>query len=77
MRNVSLLGAWLRMSGKEILQKLKEIPNFDMTVIALTANVLIEMKEEYLSMGFDDYLSKPVEKWELEWVINKYLNKKC
>ena len=35
-----------------------------------------EMKEKYLECGFDDYLSKPIEKVELYRVVYKYLNKK-
>ena len=33
------------------------------------------MKEKYLADGFDDYLSKPIEKPELNRVIEKFLNK--
>ncbi|MCI8588902.1 MAG: response regulator [Bacilli bacterium] len=61
-----------RMSGVETLQKLKENPNFSIPVIALTANAISGMKEKYLSEGFDDYLSKPIDKKELERVILKY-----
>ena len=32
------------------------------------------MKEKYLSEGFDDYLSKPIIKNELNRVLNKFLN---
>ena len=32
------------------------------------------MKEEYLSLGFDDYLSKPIEKNELERVIKRFIH---
>lgn len=63
-----------RMSGVETLKKLKEIPGFDMKVIALTANALTGMKEKYLNDGFDDYLAKPINKDELNKVVNRYLN---
>lgn len=63
-----------KMSGVETLKKLKEIPGFNVTTIALTANALTGMKEKYLSDGFDDYLAKPINKNELNRIINKYLN---
>ena len=63
-----------RMSGVETLKKLKEIPDFNMKVIALTANALTGMKEKYLADGFDNYLAKPINKDELNKIINKYLN---
>ena len=63
-----------RMSGVETLKKLKEIPGFDMKVIALTAHALTGMKEKYLNDGFDDYLAKPINKDELNKIVNRYLN---
>ena len=63
-----------RMSGVETLKKLKEIKGFDTKVIALTANALTGMREKYLSDGFNDYLAKPINKEELNKIINKYLN---
>ena len=63
-----------KMSGVETLKKLKEIPGFDIKVIALTANALTGMREKYLSEGFNDYLAKPINKDELNKIINKYLN---
>lgn len=42
-------------------------------IIALTANALSGAREEYLGVGFMDYLSKPIEVDELENVIIKYL----
>ena len=62
-----------RMSGVETLKKLKELPGFNMKVIALTANALTGMKEKYLSVGFNDYLAKPINKEELNRIINEYL----
>lgn len=65
-----------RMSGVETLKKLKEISNFHTPTIALTANAISGMKEKYLKEGFDDYLSKPIDRKELNRVIRKFLNTK-
>ena len=65
-----------KMSGKETLAKLKQINGFNTPVIALTANAIEGMKEEYLNLGFNDYLSKPIEKKELERVLRTYLAKR-
>jgi CheY-like chemotaxis protein len=61
------------ISGSETLVKLKEMPTFEIPVVALTANAITGMKEEYLKKGFNDYLSKPIEKDELNRVMKKYL----
>lgn len=64
-----------RMSGVETLKKIKsEIKDFNIPVIALTANALTGMKEKYINDGFDDYLAKPIIKDQLNRVINEYLN---
>ena len=62
-----------KMSGTETFHKLKEIDNFNIPVIALTANAISGMREKYLNEGFDDYLSKPIQKSELNQILNKYL----
>lgn len=62
-----------KMSGSETLIKLKALPEFKTPVVVLTANAISGMKEEYLKKGFDDYLSKPIEKEELNRVMKKYL----
>lgn len=62
------------MSGRETIKRLKNNPEFKIPVIALTANAIDGMKEEYLSLGFDDYLSKPIEKNELERVIKRFIH---
>ncbi len=64
-----------KMSGVETLQKLKTIEGFNTPVVALTANAISGMREQYLSSGFNDYLAKPIEKNELTRVLREYLNK--
>ncbi len=64
------------MDGIETLKKgieegiidLKKIP-----VIALTANAIMGAKEMFLSEGFSDYLSKPIESNKLAEMLVKYL----
>lgn len=63
-----------KMNGRETLKKLKELPNFNIPTIALTANALTGMRETYLNEGFDDYLAKPIEKIELEKILKTFLN---
>ncbi|MBQ9948727.1 MAG: response regulator, partial [Oscillospiraceae bacterium] len=64
------------MDGIETLSRIKadtENLNNSTTVIMLTANALIGMKEMYLEKGFTDYLSKPIMPDKLEKKINHYL----
>lgn len=66
------------MDGVEALHRLRELKenqNPQAKVIVLTANAAIGSREEYLKMGFDDYLSKPIEAMSLENMIKKYLPK--
>lgn len=62
------------MNGIETLEKIieKDLKK-DTTIVALTANAIVGVKEMYLSKGFDDYLSKPVEVRKLEHVLKKYI----
>ena len=64
-----------KMKGSETLTRLKQIDGFNIPVIALTANAIQGMKEQYLLLGFDDYLAKPIEKKELYRVLSKYVLK--
>ena len=45
-------------------------------IVAMTANVVTEIRDEYLKEGFSDYLAKPVDIKELDKLLNKYFNKK-
>lgn len=64
------------MDGIETLHRMMEMedyPSKDAKVIMLTANAIMGAKEEYLSEGFCDYLSKPVRANELEEMVSKHL----
>ena len=63
-------------NGVETLKELKEIKNFKVPVVALTADAMEGQKEEYLKEGFIDYLSKPIERTELETFLKKELKGK-
>ncbi len=62
-----------KMSGTAALKNLRDLPNYKIPTIALTANAIEGMREKYISEGFDDYLAKPIDKSELNRVIIKYL----
>ena len=61
------------MDGITTLSKLKEIEGFNTPIVVLTADAIKGRKEEYLNSGFDDYISKPIDKKELSRVLKKYL----
>ena len=65
-----------KMSGTITLKKIKE-REIEIPVVALTANALTGMKESYLESGFDDYISKPMEKKEVATVLNKIFEKRA
>ena len=61
------------LNGLETFNKLKQIKNFNIPVVALTADAMIGQKEKYLNDGFDDYMSKPIQKEELNRVLRRFL----
>ena len=64
------------MDGIETMKKMRalnENPNMCTPVIMLTANAIVGAKEEYLNMGFTDYLTKPIQETALLEMILKYL----
>lgn len=61
------------MSGTDTLNKLREIDGFKTPIVVLTADAMDGQREKYLSDGFDDYISKPIDRLELSRVLKKFL----
>ena len=64
--------------GVETFHRIKEEPdslNKTTPVIVLTANAVAGRRQMYLDMGFEDYLSKPLDSAMLEQTMKKYLPK--
>ncbi len=66
------------MDGIETLHKLREDKLCEgVPVIMLTANAIVGDRERYISEGFDDFLSKPIDPEKLDKMVLYYLNKGC
>ena len=64
------------MDGIETLHKLREDKLCEgVPVIMLTANAIAGDRERYISEGFDDFLSKPINPEKLDKIVIYYLNK--
>ncbi len=62
--------------GIETLHELKShaaCPNLETSYVCLTANAISGAKEEYITAGFNDYLTKPINTDELENILIRYL----
>jgi len=71
LMDISLPG----MDGLEVLSNMKnDSKTQHIPVIALTARAMKGDREELLSYGFDDYISKPVDNTLLEITIKEWLN---
>ena len=62
------------MDGRELTRKLKNDPNTKaLPIILLTAKTQAEDREEALSIGADDYVTKPFKMRDLELRINNII----
>lgn len=65
------------MDGIQALRIIKNIPDIKIPpIIALTANAMVGMKEMYLKEGFDGYISKPINREELQNLLNNIFCKR-
>lgn len=60
------------MDGQEAADEIRKIKR-DIIIIAQTAYAMSEDREKYLSAGFDDYISKPINPAGLLDLIGKYI----
>ena len=62
------------MSGIETFKKLKEIPGFNSKVVALTADAIVGSREKFLEAGFDEYISKPINRAFFDEIVESAIN---
>jgi len=68
------------MDGIETTQEIRKrelVTNEHTTIVAMTAYALQGDRERFLSIGMDEYISKPFEIKQLFEIINKVTNKNC
>ncbi len=58
------------LNGKEAMQNIKRVRP-DLPIIAQTAFAMSGDREKYLNVGFDDYISKPININELIEILDK------
>lgn len=59
------------MDGVETLNNLRTIAGFNTPVIALTADAGVDSREKYLSLGFNEYIAKPINLEVMDEVVHK------
>ena len=65
------------LDGVETMKALRQLSFYKIPIIVcLTANASVGAKEMYISEGFDDYLSKPIDTEELDRIIRKNFSTK-
>ena len=64
-----------KMDGIETLQLLRDL-KYPGPIVALTANAMTGQAEMFLSKGFDNFISKPIDSRELNAVLNKLIRDK-
>ncbi|GMO39374.1 MAG: hypothetical protein Ta2B_19090 [Termitinemataceae bacterium] len=69
-----------QMDGVETCRRIRQIETDyakNIPIVAFTAEVFAGSKEKFVSAGFSDYISKPIEIMQLDSIINKYLEHKA
>lgn len=64
------------IGGKQVMLHIHENENstsHDTPIVVLTANAIAGAREEYIALGFDDYLTKPIDIDLLQKILIKFL----
>jgi signal transduction histidine kinase/DNA-binding response OmpR family regulator len=61
------------MNGFDATERIRELSHGDIPIIAMTAAAMSKDRERCLEVGMNDYLSKPVQKAELERMLEKWV----
>jgi len=64
------------MDGVDVTRAVRALPGDrfrELPIIALTANVVGDVKDMFIESGMNDFLSKPLEQAEIERVLRKWL----
>ena len=64
------------LDGGETVKLIRKLEGYNLPfIVSLTANASSGAREYYKSVGFNDYLSKPIDKFELNRILKRFLNK--
>ena len=62
------------LDGVDTVKALRQLESYSLPkMVCLTANASSGASEYYKSVGFDDYLAKPLDRYELDRILKKYL----
>lgn len=64
------------VGGRQVMRHIRENENsvsHDTPIVVLTANAIAGAREEYIALGFDDYMTKPIDIDVLQKILIKYL----
>lgn len=61
------------MDGEEAMQHIRQLPQYAETpIVVLTANTISGARDSYLSMGFSDFLPKPIDLKQADAILAKF-----
>jgi CheY-like chemotaxis protein len=63
------------MDGMESTKRIREL-GYTNPIVALTANAVVGQSEIFLTNGFDDFISKPIDTHQLDSILKKFVRDK-
>lgn len=64
------------IGGKQVMRHIRDTESsvsHTTPIVVLTANAMAGAREEYIALGFDDYMTKPIDVNLLQKILIKYL----